>query len=138
MTPGSARLRPFDPFTTRFVNPVIRLFAGWLPGFGNLGHVGRRSGRHYRTPLMVFQRGDTYVIALGSGSGVQWVQNVLAAGGGELQIRGRRLQVGEPRIWVDPGMLPLPRRLRWFGSMIGLTEFLSLREADPIGAERQS
>ena len=77
---------------------------------------------------MVFRRGDEYVIALGSGSDVQWVRNVVAAGGGELEIRARTIRVAEPRIWIDPAMRPLPAPLRRIGSAIGLTEFLALRE----------
>ena len=47
------------PFTTRIVNPVTRLFAGWLPGFAIISYRGRKSGRRYRTPMNVFKRGDT-------------------------------------------------------------------------------
>jgi hypothetical protein len=31
-------------FTTQMVNPVTRLFAGWLPGLGILTHAGRTTG----------------------------------------------------------------------------------------------
>jgi hypothetical protein len=44
------RLRRFAPITTRVINPLTRLFAGRLPWFGNLGHIGRTTGRRYRTP----------------------------------------------------------------------------------------
>ena len=33
-----------------FTNRITGLFAGWLPGFGILTHVGRKSGKVYRTP----------------------------------------------------------------------------------------
>ena len=122
------RLRRFAPVTTRVLNPVALLVAGRVPGFAILTHVGRRTGRRYRTPLMVFRRGDSYVVALGSGADVQWVRNVVAAGGGELEMRGRIVEVTEPRIWRDPSMRPLSPPLRWIGSAIGLTEFLALRE----------
>jgi hypothetical protein len=32
-------------------NRITSLFAGWLPGFGILTHVGRTSGKVYRTPV---------------------------------------------------------------------------------------
>ncbi|HEY6056765.1 MAG TPA: nitroreductase family deazaflavin-dependent oxidoreductase [Candidatus Limnocylindrales bacterium] len=117
--------------TTRVINPATRLFAGRLPGFAILTHIGRRTGRRYQTPILVFRRSDEYVIALGSGSDVHWVQNVLAAGGCELRTRGRTLRLTEPRIWADPGMRVLPLPLRWIGAVIGLTEFLALREVCP-------
>ena len=31
-------------------NRITSLFAGWLPGFGILTHVGLKSGKVYRTP----------------------------------------------------------------------------------------
>jgi hypothetical protein len=33
-----------------FTNRITSLFAGWLPAFGILSHVGRKSGKIYRTP----------------------------------------------------------------------------------------
>jgi hypothetical protein len=39
-----------------FTNRITRMFSGWLPGFGILTHVGRKSGKVYRTPVNVFER----------------------------------------------------------------------------------
>jgi len=33
-----------------FTNRITGMFAGWLPGFGILTHIGRKSGKVYRTP----------------------------------------------------------------------------------------
>lgn len=49
------RMTFLRPLTTRLFNPISRPFAGWLPGFGILSYVGRKSGRQYRTPLNVFK-----------------------------------------------------------------------------------
>jgi uncharacterized membrane protein required for colicin V production len=38
-----------------FTNRITGLFAGWLPGFGIVTHVGRESGKVYRTPMNVFR-----------------------------------------------------------------------------------
>jgi hypothetical protein len=62
-------------------NRITSLFAGWLPGFGILTHVGRKSGRVYRTPINVFRVSNGFVIALTYSSQCEWVKNVLAAGG---------------------------------------------------------
>jgi hypothetical protein len=40
-------------------NRITSLFAGWLPGFGILTHVGRKSGKVYRTPVNVFRASKT-------------------------------------------------------------------------------
>src|SRR5215469_9245688 len=66
-------------------NRITGLFAGWLPGFGILTHVGRKSGRVYRTPINVFRVPNRFVIALTYSSQCEWVKNVLAAGGCELK-----------------------------------------------------
>ena len=101
------------PFTTRLFNPLSRRFAGWLPGFGILSYVGRKSGRLYRTPLNVFKRSDSYVFALTYGSEVDWVRNVLAAGNADLRTRGRDIHLVEPEVFVDPTrrLMPLPVRI---------------------------
>jgi hypothetical protein len=47
-----------------FTNRITSLFAGWLPGFGILTHVGRKSGKVYRTPVNVFRTSNGFIIAL--------------------------------------------------------------------------
>jgi hypothetical protein len=47
-----------------FTNRITSLFAGWLPGFGILTHVGRKSGKVYRTPVNVFRAPNGFIIAL--------------------------------------------------------------------------
>jgi hypothetical protein len=37
-----------------FTNRITGLFAGWLPSFGILTHVGRKSGRLYKNPSECF------------------------------------------------------------------------------------
>jgi deazaflavin-dependent oxidoreductase (nitroreductase family) len=121
------RLHLLSSLTTHVFNPVTRLVASRLPGFGVLTHTGRRSGRRYRTPLLIMRRGDDYVVALWYGSDVHWVRNVLFARGCELRTRGRNVRLAEPRISADPAKRVLPPPLRWAGSLVGLTEFLRLR-----------
>ena len=121
------RLTFLRPFTTRFFNPLSRRFAGRLPWFGILVYRGRRSGRTYRTPINAFRRDGHYVFALTYGSEVQWVGNVLAAGGCTLRTMGRDVTLVEPELLVDPGrhLMPLPVRV-----ILGLTrttEFLRMR-----------
>jgi hypothetical protein len=41
-------------FNRNFTNPIQRMWAGWAPTMGILEHVGRKSGKPYRTPLTVF------------------------------------------------------------------------------------
>jgi deazaflavin-dependent oxidoreductase (nitroreductase family) len=127
--PSHPRIRFLRPFTTRVVNPVTRVFAGWLPGFGIVTHVGRTSGRVRRTPMNVFRHGDRYVFALTYGSDVHWVRNVLAAGGCELRTMNRDVRLVEPELLVDPARRLMPLPVRFFLGLIRVSEFLRLRVA---------
>ena len=42
-------------FNKRVTNHVTNHIAGWMPGFAIVSHVGRRSGKSYRTPVNVFR-----------------------------------------------------------------------------------
>jgi hypothetical protein len=45
-------------FNRYFTDPIQRLWAGWAPMMGIIEHVGRRSGKPYRTPVNVFATAD--------------------------------------------------------------------------------
>jgi deazaflavin-dependent oxidoreductase (nitroreductase family) len=126
------RLRFLRPLTTSVFNRASRRFAGWLPGFGLLLYQGRKSGTAYRTPMNVFRQGDEYVLALTYGSDVQWVKNVIAAGGCELVTRGRTVQLADPRLIVDPARRLMPQPVRFFLGLLRVTEFLRLHVAPPL------
>ena len=66
-------------FNNRVSNRLTLPLAPRLPGLGVVAHVGRRSGRTYRTPVNVFSRDGGFVFALPYGRQAQWVQNVLQA-----------------------------------------------------------
>jgi deazaflavin-dependent oxidoreductase (nitroreductase family) len=117
------------PFTMRVVNPVTRRFAGRLPGFALLTHVGRRSGRAYTIPINVFPRDGRYLFALTYGSDVDWVRNVRAAGGCSIVTRGHRVRLVEPELIHDPGLALMPLPVRLFLRPMRVTEVLRLRPA---------
>src|ERR1700758_5268993 len=91
-----------------FTNRITGLFAGWLPGFGILTHVGRKSGKVYRTPVNVFRAPNGFIIALTYSSQSEWVKNVLAAGGCELKTRGKTYQLSAPNVVRDPARRRFP------------------------------
>jgi deazaflavin-dependent oxidoreductase (nitroreductase family) len=123
------RLQGIRRFTIRFVNPVTRLVAGWLPGFGILRYRGRTTGKAYRTPMNVFRSGDHMVFALTYGRDVQWVKNVFAAGELEVRTRGRDLRLVEPELFHDPHQREMPILIRPFLAAMNVTEFLRMRVA---------
>ncbi len=103
-------------FNKHVTNKIILIFAGWLPPFAVISHVGRRSGRVYRTPVLAFKSGEGYVVALTYGRDVDWVKNLLSAGSGEVERGGLRVPVHSFRItsykeagdliplWVRPSL----------------------------------
>lgn len=126
----------FRPIATRYLNPITRRFAGYLPGFALLTYRGRKSGRVHQLPVNVFRYGDTYFFALTYGSASQWVRNVVAEGGCGMRRLGRTVRLTTPEIIVDPtvGLVPGPVRPILRGA--GVTEFLRMRAAPaaPVSA----
>lgn len=82
----------------RVTNPIQRLWAGRAPTFGILEHVGRKSGKPYRTPLTVFPTDDGVAILLTYGPDRDWLKNITAANGGRMTRRGRTFAVTDPRV----------------------------------------
>ena len=111
----------------RVTNRLTRPFAARLPGFGVVAHVGRTSGRQYRTPVNVFETREGYAIALTYGREAEWVRNVLAAGGCELIVRGRRRRVHAPEIVRDDSRQPVPAPIRPILGLLGVCDFLLVR-----------
>jgi hypothetical protein len=58
------RKRWVAAFNLAITNRITTRFAARLPGFGILTHVGRKSGRVYRTPVNVFRAPEGFLIAL--------------------------------------------------------------------------
>lgn len=89
-------------FNRHVTNPIQRMWAGRAPGFGILEHLGRKSGKTYRTPLNVFTtdvNGQPGVaILLTYGPNRDWLKNLVAAGGGRMQRYGKSFEVTQPQV----------------------------------------
>jgi deazaflavin-dependent oxidoreductase (nitroreductase family) len=125
--PLPRRLAKFNRVVT---NRVLGPLARYLPGFAIVSHIGRRSGRTYRTPVNLFTRGDGYVIALTYGTDSQWVRNVLAAGGADIETRGRHLDLTDPKVVRDPARSLVPKPVRVPLRLANVDEFMVLKRAD--------
>ena len=110
-------------------NRITGLFAGWLPGFGILTHLGRKSGKVYRTPINVFRASNGFIIALTYSSQSEWVKNVLAAGGCELRTRGKRYQLSSPQVVDDPTRRRFPISVRVVLKIVGADEYMELSKS---------
>src|ERR1700758_1516076 len=109
-----------------FTNRITSLFAGWLPGFGILTHLGRKSGRVYRTPINVFRGSNGFIIALTYSSQSEWVKNVLAAGGCGLKTRGEKYRLSAPTVVRDPTRQRFPIPVRLVLRLVGADEYMEL------------
>jgi deazaflavin-dependent oxidoreductase (nitroreductase family) len=115
-------------FNKKVTNRITSPFAAHLPGFAIVTHVGRQTGRTFRTPVNAFRHGDGYVFALTYGVG-DWVQNVQAAGGCELKTRGRVVRVTEPTVFTDPARRLAPAPVRLVLGLIDVDQFMTVRRA---------
>jgi deazaflavin-dependent oxidoreductase (nitroreductase family) len=61
--------------------------------FSLILHVGRTSGRHYQTPVILAAAPGGFVAELTYGENVNWLRNIEAAGGCIVVYRGRRFQI---------------------------------------------
>jgi deazaflavin-dependent oxidoreductase (nitroreductase family) len=116
-------------FNKRVTNRITGPFAGRLPGFAVVHHVGRVSGHEYRTPVNAFRHDDGYVFVLTYGADVDWVKNVEAARACEIETRGRTVRLVEPRRFTDPTRQAVPRAVRVILNLIDVDEFISMRVA---------
>jgi deazaflavin-dependent oxidoreductase (nitroreductase family) len=112
-----------------FTNRITGLFAGWLPGFGILTHVGRKSGKVYRTPVNVFRASNGFIIALTYSNQSEWVKNVLAAGGCELKTRGKKYRLSAPKVVRDPSRKMFPFPVRLVLRTVGADEYMELSKS---------
>jgi deazaflavin-dependent oxidoreductase (nitroreductase family) len=120
--PLPKRLARFNRVVTnRITGPPARR----LPGFAIVAHTGRRTGRVHRNPVNLFRAGDRFVIALTYGADAQWVHNVVAAGGCDVETRGETIRLVAPEIVQDPRLVPAPVRV--ILRAIRVSDFMVLR-----------
>ncbi|AGP63453.1 MULTISPECIES: nitroreductase family deazaflavin-dependent oxidoreductase [Mycobacterium] len=119
------------------LNRFTKYIAPWAPGWAIVVHRGRKSGRTFRTPLWAFRRRNGFVIALTYGPETDWVRNVLAAGGCELQTRRRRYQLGAPVVFRDEDATDMPAFIRFMlRRVIKAPEFLRLDIVSQLATAR--
>ena len=112
-----------------FTNPRQLRTAG-RPGTSAsvVHHVGRTSGRSYRTPVAVAPTEDGLVIALPYGRQADWVRNVVAAGGATIEHEGRSVRVDRPEFVPMAEANPrFPKGSQRTHRRFGVKDFLALR-----------
>jgi deazaflavin-dependent oxidoreductase (nitroreductase family) len=103
-------IRPF--------NWLVFLLAGtrFLPLYGVITHRGRRSGKVYRTPVVVRPTSDGFVVPMPWGERTDWYRNVRTAGECTIRWKGRDYSLVDPEVIIDaaaaaPGFRALERAM---------------------------
>jgi deazaflavin-dependent oxidoreductase (nitroreductase family) len=120
------RKKSLARFNLAVTNRITGKFVGWLPGFGIITHVGRKSGKTYYTPVNVFRAPQGFAVALTYGRESEWVKNVQAANGCDLQTGGRRYHLSNPTIIHDPTRKQFPLPVRLVLGIVGANDFMQV------------
>lgn len=97
-----------------FTNKVLIHIAGKKFGhFAILEHVGRKSGKRYRIPIIAEPCENGFVIALTYGKKVDWYENLLASGDGSLRWKNQDFSLVNPRfVAAETGLAAFPPLLQ--------------------------
>lgn len=115
----------------RVANPFVMRFGlagGRRSLWGVMTVPGRRSGTPRSNPVVPHVIGDTVLIPMSYGPDVNWVKNVLAAGGGTLRYKHRDWRLVDPRLVpFGSAAARLPPRLAASYERMRVDAFLELR-----------
>lgn len=94
-------------------------------------HVGRTTGKRYRTPVVALPTDDGFLFALPYGPRADWVRNVLAAGSMTLDHDGHTTQVAHPTLVpADEVDHLLARTQQRMHRIYGVEDFLLVDRTD--------
>ena len=92
-----------------------------------LSHIGRKSGKLYRIPIIAEPTTNGFMIALTYGRKVDWVENVLAKGSCSMVWKNKEYPLFHPE-FVDKevGLSAFPAFFRTGLKMMGIQYYLRL------------
>jgi deazaflavin-dependent oxidoreductase (nitroreductase family) len=132
---ASRRLRDrIRHFNKRTFNPwILKSAGGDRSPFAVVGHLGRRSGMAYATPVIVRPVKDGFVFALTYGPDVDWYRNILAAGRCTLRWRGTAYTLEQPETLLPEAALrSFPAALRWVLRLNRIRHFFRMRTGPAV------
>lgn len=116
-------------FNKRLLNPLMLRLAGRKHWYASVvEHTGRRSGKHYATPVVAERVPDGFVIPLPYGVGVDWLRNVLADGHATIRAHGHSYRVVQPETISAEAAAPQfrPERRRTY-DLFGARNYLQVK-----------
>ena len=114
----------------RLLNPLVLRLTGTrlLPFYGVLEHRGRRSGRLYRTPVVVRPTRDGFVVPTPWGDRTDWYRNIRASGTCVVRWKGRDYRMADPELVErSAAEAAFARPLRPLVRLFGIGHCLRLR-----------
>jgi deazaflavin-dependent oxidoreductase (nitroreductase family) len=105
------KIRVLNKYVT---NKILIHIAGRSFGhFAILTHEGRKSGKHYKIPIIAEPLENGFVIALTYGKKVDWYENVMAKGRCSLHWKNKDYTLVNPR-FIEPekALTAFPPRLQ--------------------------
>ena len=119
-------------FNKRFLNRLTLKIAGAAHSpIAAVEHIGRKSGKRYRTPVMVERLEHGFMFALTYGPGVDWYRNLLAAGKCTLFWNGGIYQLENPQtVDVETGVQAFPSPANLILKRIHIEHFFKMQIAD--------
>jgi deazaflavin-dependent oxidoreductase (nitroreductase family) len=111
-----------------FTNKILIHISGRKFGhFAILSHLGRRSGKLYRIPIIAEPIDNGFVIALTYGRRVDWYENVKAKGSCSIRWKNKDYSLFHPEfIDKEIGAMAFPAFFRSGLRMMGIQDYLRL------------
>ncbi|MFC9549980.1 nitroreductase family deazaflavin-dependent oxidoreductase [Rhodococcus sp. NPDC056960] len=106
----------------KYLNPVLRPLAAYLPPLAVIHHRGRRSGTPYSSPVQAFRTKSGVVVGLAYNQNPNWARNIIA-GGGEITRAGKTYTIHNPQLRGADAEALLPRPVAAMMGRLGITEF---------------
>lgn len=96
-----------------------------------LTHVGRSSGKTFRTPLEAIPIKNGYAVLMVYGTQTDWVKNTIQFGSATLQKDGREIALTNPRIvQLDDVRSEIPSDVTMPPGFLKVTQLLRMDVAD--------
>lgn len=119
------RIRVFNKHVTNKI--LIHISGKKFGHFVVLTHIGRKSGRLYRIPIIAEPDAHGFVIALTYGRKVDWLENVLAKGSCSMIWKNKEYSLVKPEfIDKELGLLAFPVLFRTGLRKMGVEYLLRL------------
>jgi len=132
----TAALDTVRVFNKHVLNPLVLRLAGREHFYASaIRHTGRRSGKHYVTPVVATRVADGFIVPLPYGTHTDWLRNMGAQHGGSLQFHGETFAVTSPTV-IDAATATaeLPPSRRRILKRLGIQNFVHLNPAERDGA----